>query len=385
MLFFATVRSSNIVPKIKVRGKQRNMKKRHHCSRASTGFQRRGYKSLTLTMEQALDHLREAIRARSFGIDQEVTDCTRLFNDNADGIPGFVLERYGEVLIAQLHEGRLVLDESAVRNLCAAGMEILGARAVYRKIFATDRSASLHRLESLHCDPTPWVGAAVEPEFPVRENGMTYLIRPYAGFSVGLFPEHRDNRKRAREIARGGVVLNTFAYTCGFSVAAALGGADLVVSVDASMNYLNWGRRNFQANNLDPDIHEFRQSDVSDFLELAAKKRRRFDLIILDPPTFGRTKRPQRVFSLVEDLDRLVARAADLLNPSGSMLLAVNHRDTSYRRMESCMRAVSGSKWDLINRASLPMDYAGDRDFAKFVWGRRAGEEPVCGRTTGLE
>ena len=322
----------------------------------------------------AYEAIRRALEVRHSLLSDPETTCCRLFNGAADGVTGLVLEKFGEVLIAQLHEGRLKLEESAVRNLCALAMESTGTRSVYQKIFASNRSAALHRVEESHQDPQPWLGTPAIAEFPILENGMTFLIRPFDGFSVGLFPEQRENRVRVRTWARNAAVLNTFAYTCGFSTAAALGGARLVVSVDVSKKYLDWGRRNFEANGLDPQEHVFIRADVFDYFKRAARQGKRFDLIILDPPTFGRGKRPQRVFSLAEDLDRLVQEAVELLHPGGRLLLSVNRRETSFWRLEESLTSANPGDWASIERLQLPMDYRGDPDFAKFLLARLKGK-----------
>ena len=323
--------------------------------------------------EAAITALHQALQTRSGLLVDSGTNCCRLFNDSADGIPGLVLEKFGDVLIVQCHEGRLSLAEATVRNLCASAMEKIQARTVYRKLFAQERSAALPQLEAIHQDPTPWLGTQIEEEFPVLENGIKFLIRPYDGYSTGLFLEHRENRQRVRGLANGKTVLNTFAYTCAYSVAAALGGAELVVSVDVSRKYLDWGRRNFQANALDPQPHQFIHSDIFDFLGRARRQGRRFDLVILDPPTFGRAKRPKRVFSFVADLDRLVGEAVEILNPGGYALVATNHRGTSRDRLEHAIAAVARERGvRSMVHLRLPPDFQGDPDFAKFVLCRLA-------------
>src|SRR5207302_10719388 len=121
------------------------------------------------------------------------------------------------------------------------------------------------------------------------------------GYSVGLVLDQRDNRRRllTGHIAAGfelgvGVqaaleILNTFAYTCAFSVCAAKAGAR-TTSLDLSKKYLEWGKRNFTLNRLDPAGHDFIYGDTFAWLRRLAKKRRRFDCVVLDPPTFSRSK-----------------------------------------------------------------------------------------------
>ena len=148
-----------------------------------------------MSCESALDR---ALAARAALLADLQTTACRIFHGRADGIDGLVLEKLGDVLIAQLHEEQLALDEGAARELCVQAMARLGARAVYRKVFPKDRSAAAARLAGQHADATPWIGTAVEPEFAVLEHGLRYLVRAYDGYSTGLFLEHRANRQRLR-------------------------------------------------------------------------------------------------------------------------------------------------------------------------------------------
>ena len=120
----------------------------------------------------------------------------------------------------------------------------------------------------------------------------------------------------------GIAVLNAFGYTCGFSVCAAMGGAH-TTSLDLSGKYLEWGKRNFQLNDLDPAGHEFIKGDAFDWLRRLAKWKRLFDVIVLDPPTFSRSK-GQGVFRAEEDYARLVRSALPLLKSNGVLLAATN-------------------------------------------------------------
>ena len=272
------------------------------------------------------------------------------------------------MLIAQLHERRLTLDEHTARELCSQAAERLGASAVYRKVFPKDRSTAPAELERLHTEPTPWIGTASEAEFAVLEDGLRFFVRPYDGYSTGLFLEHRANRQRLRDLAAGRRVLNAFAHTCGFTVAAGVGGATMTVSVDVSRKTLEWGKRNLTANGLPLDDHKFICSDIFDYYRRARRQGLRFDLIVLDPPTFSRAKKPRRVFSLPEDLDRLLEGAVELLDPGGYLLLCTNHRATSVKRLEQGVRAAAGGKrCEVIARPKLPDGFHGDPSYAKSI------------------
>lgn len=312
-----------------------------------------------------------ALRRRAALLGDGQTDAVRLFHDTADGTPGFVLEKFGPVLIAQFHSGRFTGDEAALREALRPVLSQTGCTAAYRKEFAADRAAAAAALDKAHRDAAPWLGAATPSLITIREYAARFVIRPYDGFSVGLFLEQRENRRRVTLAGRGRRVLNCFAYTCSFSVAAALGGAAETVSVDVSKRYLAWGRENFAAAGVPLDGHWFICSDVQDYFRRAARQGRLFDLIVLDPPTFGRIKETGRVFSIAQDLDRLVAGAIDRLAPGGELLLATNHRDTTLRRLEEAARRAAQQRRIIrVEPLPPPADFAGDADYSKAVWVR---------------
>ncbi len=317
--------------------------------------------------------IHEALARRAGLLADPHTDVARLFNGAADGIDGLVIERFGTVLIAQLHAGRLALGEDAARDLCERVAREVGATAVYRKVFPKDRTTPQRELDRWHRDPTPWIGTPVKPEIDVREAGITFLVHPYDGYATGLFLDHRTGRARVRELAAGRRVLNAFAYTCGFTVAAALGSAARTVSVDISKRYLEWGQRNLAANHLSLDAHRFIRSDVFDYYRRAARQGQHFDHIILDPPTFARLKSPRRSFSLPDDLERLVAGALDLLDAEGCLQLSVNHRGTSQAQLKQTVTGAVRAqhrRCEFLEPPAPPADFRGDPGYAKSVLAR---------------
>lgn len=311
-----------------------------------------------------------AVAARS-SLLRDPLAAARLFHGVADGVAGLVIEKFGPALLVQLHEGQFRASEDEVRAVCESLLVQLELRAAYLKCFPIDRNAALPQLGKRHTDPTPWIGHPLEAEFPIVESDARFLIRPYDGYSVGLFLEHRENRARVRQLAAGRRVLNLFSYTCGFSVAATWGGAHSTDNVDASKRYLEWGRRNFAANDLPLDPHRFFCDDAFAFLRRARRQQRMYDLAILDPPTFGRHKDAPKPFALADDLDRLVADTIDRLAPGGLLLLAVNHRPTTVRRLEEAVRrGAAGRRSEILEIPALPADFAGDPAYSKSVIAR---------------
>ena len=131
-----------------------------------------------------------------------------------------VAEKYGTVVILQILEEHPQLSDS-LGVIARWYLKTLGVRAVYAKRFVKRRSAADERMQHDLHSPHPLAGKAVAPQIEINECGLRFLVKPYDGFSVGLFLDQRENRNQVRSLAQGKEVLNLFAYTCGFSVADA--------------------------------------------------------------------------------------------------------------------------------------------------------------------
>ena len=170
----------------------------------------------------------------------------------------------------------------------------------------------------------------------VRENGVRYGLDFAAGYSAGLFLDQRMNRAFLRSLAPKRV-LNTFAYTCSFSVVAALAGAE-TVSIDLSKKSLDRGRANFLLNSLDPAAaHRFLADDVLEVLPWLARRREKFDAIILDPPTFSRGNKGRR-WQVGQHLEDLVVAAMEVAAPSARILISTNCTTIQIADMERVAR-----------------------------------------------
>jgi 23S rRNA (cytosine1962-C5)-methyltransferase len=153
------------------------------------------------------------------------------------------------------------------------------------------------------------------------EHWLKYGIDFAAGYSVGLFIDQRENRRFVRQVMPKRL-LNCFAYTCSFSVAAASVGAT-TVNVDLSKKSLSRGRENFALNSLPTNAHRFIADDVTSVLPRLARTREKFDMIILDPPTFSRSHRG-KAFHVESDLEKLLLAALELVERDGHILLSTN-------------------------------------------------------------
>ncbi len=262
-------------------------------------------------------------RLREAMIDLNQTDAWRALHGASDGCAGWYVDRLGPYALVQSAEALTSAHLAQVPGWP-------GRQAVYHR--RLDRQ--VRRTAPAEVSPQ-WVeGTAVIGPFEIRENGLRFELSFDEGYSVGLFLDQRDNRRRllVNHIAadfpvfEGGLagreVLNTFAYTCGFSVCAARSGAR-VTSLDLSRKYLEWGRRNFQRNEVDPAAHDFIHGDVFNWLARLARKGRRFDVVLLDPPTFSQS-RESGVFRAEHDYGKLVESALSVLQAGGILLASTN-------------------------------------------------------------
>ncbi|MES3038515.1 MAG: class I SAM-dependent methyltransferase [Bdellovibrionota bacterium] len=171
-----------------------------------------------------------------------------------------------------------------------------------------------------------------EPEkrWQAEELGIKYEFRADQGMSPGLFLDQRINRQWVRRNSKGLKVLNLFSYTGGFSVNAALGGAEKVATVDLSNNFNRWAQQNFVLNGLDPQnpAYQFWGTDTFSFLHKTIKRGEMYDLIICDPPSFGRFD--GKVFQIHRDWQTMLDLIKQVLAPAGRILFSTNYERWNY-------------------------------------------------------
>ncbi len=188
----------------------------------------------------------------------------------------------------------------------------------------------------------------------VRDGGCRFLVNFTDYLDTGLFLDHRLTRDMLQRMARGGHFLNLFGYTGTASVYAALGGALSTTTVDMSATYLDWTRRNFDLNRLDPDRHQLVRADCLDWLARpTVQQSTGYQLIFLDPPTFSNSKRMEEAFDLQRDHPWLIRQTTRLLAPDGVLIFATNRR-----RFKLAGEALTGLVIEDITRATIPPDFA---------------------------
>lgn len=213
----------------------------------------------------------DRVRVRMLG---PGTDAYRVVSGAGDGLPGLIVDRYGELAVLRIYAGAW---EAYLDAIVAAVASLGWVSTVFRR-YGVRRVDARTGGEALS-GPEP-------PEsLVVHEDGVAVLVRPRQGQKTGLFLDQREHRGLIRRWAAGRTTVNLFAYTGGFSVCAALGGAAHVTTVDLAPEAIADARENFRLNDLDPGAHAFEVADAFDYTP-----RSRPDLLVVDPPSLARSK-----------------------------------------------------------------------------------------------
>jgi 23S rRNA (cytosine1962-C5)-methyltransferase len=209
------------------------------------------------------------------------TNALRLVHGESDGLPGLVVDRYDDVLVAQF----LAAGVERWRDAILDGLvELTGCEAVYER-----SDAEVRNLEGLQPRMGFARGNKSASRCPIIEYGLNFRVDVEQGQKTGFFLDQRENRQRVRSLAAGRDVLDAFAYTGGFAVAALAGGAARVTAIESSADALQIARENLAANPLDASRVEFQQADVFQQLRALRDRQAQFGLIVLDPPKFAPT------------------------------------------------------------------------------------------------
>lgn len=240
---------------------------------------------------------------------QVASDGVRLVHGESDGLPGFVVDRYGKTLVAQFLSAGA---ERWKKVLAEALLEATGLRDLYERSDANARG-----LEGLP-EATGWLRGEGVTALTIAEHGWKFGLDIATGHKTGFYLDQRDSRARFAEwVRRLGVrsVLNCYCYTGGFTVAALAGGATQVCSIDSSAPALERARANVVLNGHDASQAEFLDADVNATLRRFGEAGRVFDAIVLDPPKLAPTvAHAERAARAYKDINRL---ALKLLAPGG--------------------------------------------------------------------
>jgi 23S rRNA (cytosine1962-C5)-methyltransferase len=282
----------------------------------------------TVRVEAAFfrERVRQAVALRASLPAFRHANALRLVHGESDGLPGVIVDRYGDVLVAQfLSAGAEAWREPILDALAAE----TGCEAIYER-----SDAEVRTLEGLPARTGFARGSREARRCPILEHGLHFRVDVEGGQKTGFFLDQRENRQRVRALADGREVLDAFCYTGGFTVAALAGGAASVTAVDSSAAALEVARENVAANAVDGARACFEAADAFAFQRQLRDRGRHFDLVVLDPPKFAPTAaQAAKAARAYKDINLL---AFKLLKPGG--LLATF----------SCSGGVSGDLFQSI-------------------------------------
>ncbi|MBT1070588.1 class I SAM-dependent rRNA methyltransferase [Pelotalea chapellei] len=298
--------------------------------------------------------LKAAFDLRGQHADLGDTNAYRLVNAEGDGIPGLTVDRYGDYLMVQLYCGGWRPHLPLITQVL---QELLAPKGIYEKT-RPQKTRELEASGESKRYGKLLTGTAAPERLEVRENGLNFLVSMEQGLNTGLFLDQRANRRELMARVQEKRVLNLFSYTGAFSVAAAASGAHHVTSVDASPSYTEWARNNFGINRINPKRHEFIVGDCLSVLADLANQGKRYDIILMDPPSFSTTTKSR--FTTRGGTSDLVAAALPLLPEGGLLITSSNHQKLDLADYLKELRRASlkaGSELRVISLSSQPEDF----------------------------
>lgn len=247
-------------------------------------------------------------------------ECYRLYDRDLPEFP-VAIDRYGHRLhISEYETGWVMTDEEHqawLDTLCQTVATLFEMSPESIAMKTRRRQKGLQQYEK--------TGENGE-RFVVREGDLKFQVNLDSYLDTGLFLDHRPTRARVRSEAAGKRFLNLFAYTGSFTVYAAAGGARESITVDLSNTYLEWARRNLDLNGFDSEAHTRVRADVLNWLMTAVEQGERFDLIVMDPPSFSNSKKMDGVLDVQRDHEWMVDQCMKLLNRRGILYFSTNLR-----------------------------------------------------------
>ncbi|MGN4424121.1 class I SAM-dependent rRNA methyltransferase [Bacillus cereus group sp. MYBK30-1] len=293
--------------------------------------------------------IKSALHKRKDFYKSNDTTAFRVVNGEGDGLGGLIIDYYdGYYVISWYSEGIYTFRDEIVEAL----QKVANFKGIYeKKRFDT---------KGKYIEDDDFV-AGERGEFPliVKENGVNFAVYLNDGAMVGVFLDQRNVRKQIRDkYAKGRTVLNMFSYTGAFSVFAALGGASKTTSVDLANRSLSKTIEQFSVNGIDYEAQDIIVEDVFLYFKYAAKKKMRFDMVVLDPPSFARSKK--YTFSAAKDYKNLLKETIAITENNGIIVASTNCSAFDMKKfkgfIDTAFKEMNG-KYKILEEHSLPEDF----------------------------
>ncbi|MBJ8018826.1 class I SAM-dependent rRNA methyltransferase [Bacillus mycoides] len=293
--------------------------------------------------------IKSALHKRKHFYKSNDTTAFRALNGEGDGLGGLIIDYYdGYYVISWYSEGVYTFRDEII----AALQKVANFKGIYeKKRFDT---------KGKYIEGDDFV-AGERGEFPliVKENGVNFAVYLNDGAMVGVFLDQRNVRKQIRDkYAKGRTVLNMFSYTGAFSVFAALGGASKTTSVDLANRSLSKTIEQFSVNEIDYEAQDIIVEDVFLYFKYAAKKKMKFDMVVLDPPSFARSKK--YTFSAAKDYKNLLKETIAITENNGIIVASTNCSAFDMKKfngfIDTAFKEMNG-KYKILEEHSLPEDF----------------------------
>ena len=325
--------------------------------KAYHGVQNKGYGwALSVNKNEKIDStyfskkITSAVAYREDLFHDDSTTAFRVFNGEGDGIGGLSIDYFDGYYLLTWYSLGIYEFRSDILEALKSSVKYKG---IYQKKRFDSKGKYLDEQDDFVC------GDRAEAPTIVKENGANFAIYLDDGAMVGVFLDQRDVRKTIRDkYAKGKTVLNTFSYTGAFSVFAALGGASKTTSVDLAKRSLPKTKEQFEINKIDVDKQDIIVEDVFNYFKYAVKKKLLFDVVVLDPPSFARSKK--HTFSASRDYVNLLKEAIAITNKGGIIVASTNSANfgmMTFRDFISKAFKELNGKYEIKERFSLPKDF----------------------------
>lgn len=325
-------------------------------ARGYYGKQNKGYGwVLTQKEEESIDidffrkKLIVALNKRIGFFNNEDTTAFRVFNGEGDGIGGLTIEYFDGYYVINWYSKGIYKFRDEVLNSLKTIVEFKG---IYQKKRFSEDGNYIEQDDFV-------MGVRAESPIIVKENGVNFAVYLNDGAMVGIFLDQREVRKNIKDnYSKDKTVLNTFSYTGAFSVYAALGGAKKTTSVDLANRSLSKTIEQFSINNIDYEAQDIVVEDVFKYFKFAVKKELKFDLVILDPPSFAKSKDFR--FSAEKDYKDLLKDAISVTKDGGVIVASTNCSKfdmDKFKEFISIAFKETERKYDILEEYTLPSDF----------------------------
>ncbi|MCK6255591.1 class I SAM-dependent rRNA methyltransferase [Fictibacillus sp. KIGAM418] len=299
--------------------------------------------------------IKAAIESRQRLFDNPLTTAFRVFNGEGDGIGGVTMDYFdGYYVINWYSEGIYQFKEFVLQSL----RNLTDFKGIYEKKRFAEKGTYIEDDDFIEGE---------RAQFPliVQENGIHFATYLNESAMVGVFLDQREVRKAIRDkYSEGKRVLNTFSYTGAFSVAAALGGAVKTTSVDLANRSRSKTQEQFSINGIDYESQDIIVEDVFNYFKYAVRKKLLFDLVILDPPSFARSKK--HTFSAGKDYPALLEQAIAITERNGVIVASSNCSTFGMSKFKGFIDKAfrqTGGKYKILEEHSLPEDFKTIKEF----------------------